>query len=616
MRNYSRFESAYAELMDKSLSIELRDDDFIVSYNSNGNIKSDTISKQAYANLVEETRYRMKLSVNAIYIPGELNCFIEKEILYLDDELPFADQMKCIDDLKTYFFIGYRRIKYDGPLSFMEKLLNSGSFIKYNEDKDKSSILTAKIKLQMIKLDSTFKNYVEQRIKQIYSSPEERLESITDLTKPIGNIEIVNVEEELEKLLDQMEELARATYYINALERERKSRVIQGIENVDEQIKNIFQAQINDAYQECYSVIRTNTINEIEGRDYQPLEEIVSEYKEKIKALYKLLTDYYAKNISIYELMYGSEGNYELIIARINSIHSYYGISNPYTDRINMYKTKIKESLKKQQDCNELVEIYKKFLNKALKESEDVAFNCCIQYWKNYQNQIIYVNHSMFTKIGAEVEEYSKAIKQTIEYQKSKVTGYRKEGIEETVKKFYDEDYQRIIDKIKRVYYERDNKNRMVSIDQDTEYEKLLAELHSLTSRVKRDLKNIQRQNSIQNLLNDNMENETVDDESFNMIFQKVSTAHDELKTLEKFTAMKELFNYSVIVEHIEQKRNEYQGLIERIYDFYQKAPSEEEYNKLLADLDQLILETRTICENENKLINKYDSIAKQKKLI
>jgi len=374
MRNYSRFESAYAELMDKSLSIELRDDDFIVSYNSNGNIKSDTISKQAYANLVEETRYRMKLSVNAIYIPGELNCFIENEILYLDDELPFADQMKCIDDLKTYFFIGYRRIKYDGPLSFMEKLLNSGSFIKYNEDKDKSSILTAKIKLQMIKLDSTFKNYVEQRIKQIYSSPEERLESITDLTKPIGNIEIVNVEEELEKLLDQMEELARATYYINALERERKSRVIQGIENVDEQIKNIFQAQINDAYQECYSVIRTNTINEIEGRDYQPLEEIVSEYKEKIKALYKLLTDYYAKNISIYELMYGSEGNYELIIARINSIHSYYGISNPYTDRINMYKTKIKESLKKQQDCNELVEIYKKFLNKALKESEDVAF--------------------------------------------------------------------------------------------------------------------------------------------------------------------------------------------------------------------------------------------------
>ena len=614
--NADVFEEHYRDIMNKQLSIEIRGESILISHHENGITRTNTINKSVYLRDVSSTRYNQRLSVNSVFIQDLLNCFVEEGVLYLDQDIPFSTQMHALAEVKDYFYIYYSKISYDGPLKLTERLLHGGKLVKNNNNPNAATSLKIIMKMKLMKLDPYFKSYVEQRLNKIYETPEERIKEYVDLTKPIEDISSFNVADELAKLNNQITILVKASNYMTFIESEKAQKLEENTSSIDAKTRSVFMTQINKAYAEHFELVRTNAIAEIEGKEHRQLEEIAKEFSEKINAIYKLLNDYYAKNVAAYELVYSDDCSYELIIARIDSIYTFYGIANPYTNTIKDYKNKIRKALDKQEDSSKLVEEYKTFLEKASIASEDRAFSACIDYWKQHQNRIMMGCNPILSEIGKQVESFNATIQTTLNYQKSKYPKGESKKIEEQIKAHYEKEYQDLIERIREIYFSKNSLNSMVKINKDEEYQKLLLRLKVLISQINRDLKYTQRQDSIKNLLKNDMTNRTEDDEEFTTIFTQVEVAYNEMKKLEQYTTRKGLFNLSVIISHYEANKKEYQAILERIENYFQGEPNPEEYQSILEALQKLTDKTIIICENEDKLLGQYEDITKQKKMM
>ena len=611
--NVDVFEEHYRDIMNEELSIEIRGDIILVSYNENGTIRTSTINKNTYLRDVRNTNYYQRLTINGVFMQDRLNCFVEAGILYLDPDIPLSTQMDALDEVKDYFYFHYNKISYNGPLLITEKILHGRKLVK-NNNPNAATSLKIIMKMKLMKLDPYFKSYVEQRINKIYETPEERIKEYVDLTKPIEDISSFSVADELDKLNNQITVLVNVSNYILAIESEKAKKLEANTSSIDSETRRVIMLQIDKAYREHYELVRRNTILEVEGKEHRELEEMAIEFSEKIDAIYKLLNDYYAKNVEANGLAYSDERSNELIIARIDSIYTFYGITNPYTKIIKEFK--IRRALVKQEDSNKLAKEYKEFLEKASMASEEKAFLLCIDYWKKHQNKIMMGSNQILVAIGSQVEAFNISMKTTLNYQKSKYPKSEYEKLEQKIRARYEQEYQDIIDRIKDIYYSKNTHNSMVQINKDEEYQKQLLRLEALISQINRDLKYTRRQDSIKNLYKGDMTNRTEDDEEFTTIFSQVEVAYNEMKKLEQYTTRKGLFNLNVIIKHYEDNKIEYKAILERISNYFQGEQDLEEYQSILEALQKLTDKTIIICENEAKLLGQYEDITQQKKMI
>ena len=614
--NADVFEEHYRDIMNKQLSIEIRGESILISHHENGITRTNTINKSVYLRDVSSTRYNQRLSVNSVFIQNRLNCFVEEGVLYLDQDIPFSTQMHALDEVKDFFYIFYSKISYDGPLKLTERIFHGGKLVKGTNTPNAETSLNLIMKMKLMKLDPYFKSYVEKRLDKIYETPEERIKEYVDLTKPIEDISSFSVADELAKLNNQITILVEASNYISRIEAEKAHKLDKNTSSIDNKTRSVFMTQIDKAYTEHFELVRTNAILEVEEQEHRKLEEMAKEFSAKIDAIYKLLNDYYAKNVAAYELVYSDECSYELIIARIDSIYTFYGMANPYTNTIKEYKSKIRKALDKQEDSSKLVEEYKAFIEKASRESEDKAFQACVDYWKQHQNKIMIGSNPILFEIGSQVESFNTTIQTTLNYQKTKYPKGEYEKLEQQIRARYEEEYQDIIERISSIYYSKNNLNSMVKINKDEEYQKQLLRLKVLISQIKRDLKYTQRQDSIKNLLKNDMTNRTEDDEEFTTVFAQVEVAYNEMKKLEQYATRKGLFNLSVILNHYEANKKEYQAILERIREYFQGENNPKEYQSIQEALQQLTDKTIIICENEAKLLGQYEDITKQKKMM
>ena len=88
--NVDVFEEHYSDIMNEELSIEIRGDIILVSYNENGTIRTSTINKNTYLRDVRNTNYYQRLTINGVFMQDRLNCFVEAGILYLDPDIPLS----------------------------------------------------------------------------------------------------------------------------------------------------------------------------------------------------------------------------------------------------------------------------------------------------------------------------------------------------------------------------------------------------------------------------------------------------------------------------------------------------------------------------------------------
>ena len=176
MANITQFERFYGDLMENPINIELTSDEVRTTYKTKtGLVKSQVIPVGIYKNAVTDSRYLMKLIVNSMYVKDRLNCFIEKGVLYLDDTIPFSTQMNEVKELKKYFHFYYEAIRYNGEIGPFERLSNFGKIINSKSlktEEGKNTSMLASIKLKLTKLNPVFITYVDERIDQIYASPE------------------------------------------------------------------------------------------------------------------------------------------------------------------------------------------------------------------------------------------------------------------------------------------------------------------------------------------------------------------------------------------------------------------------------------------------------------
>ncbi len=615
------FEQAYGELMDGVVSLEIKDNKtmYFTYKSTNGIIKMKMVDQKQYISEVERINYRMRVTVNGIYIEGKINCFIENGILYLDENIPFATQIKELDRIKNYFFVPYKSIYYNGEINWMEKLLFKGRLKNLDDISadSKTDVFLISIKMQLSKLDFELKEYVEKRINKIYSKPEERLKEYIDLTKPIESVESFSVNEQLERLSNQMPILVKASKYLKELMANKKTNVLEGIAGVNPETIQTLSTQIEKEYSEHYSLVHQNAIAEVEGREHQELEDIAREFTEQIDATNKLLRDYYSKNSSTFDLLFNGENNSKLIIARINSIYSFYMQSNPYAEKIKEYDGRIKKAIDDREDPNQIVEEYNRFLKKALQESENFAFDSIINSWKKHINRVISGTNPILVEIGTFVEQYTKSKTSLEKYMLRKVTGrYDEEKVKETINSEYELVFLNIISRISATYYSTRQENSMIEIDKEREYQSLLNELKELIELANKNLAYLCRQDTINDFFNDIFINMAEEDPKFTALFNKVESAYNALGKLEDYANTKDLFNLSVIKPYFDSNKGKYQGILVRIKGYYENGGNSHEYTAILDALDQLINDVYTICENEEKLLGKFNEISTQKRRI
>ena len=615
------FEQAYGELMDGVVSLEIKDNKtmYFTYKSTNGIIKMKMVDQKQYISEVERINYRMRVTVNGIYIEGKINCFIENGILYLDENIPFATQIKELDRIKNYFFVPYKSIYYNGEVNWMEKLLFKGRLKNSTSisGDSKTDVILISIKMQLSKLDFELKEYVEKRINKIYSKPEERLKEYVDLTKPIESVESFSVNEQLERLSNQMPILVKASKYVKELMANKKTNVLEGIAGVDPETIQTLSTQIEKEYSEHYSLVHQNAIAEVEGREHQELEDIAREFAEQIDATNKLLRDYYSKNSSTFDLLFNGENNSKLIIARINSIYSFYMQSNPYAEKIKEYDGRIKKAIDDREDPNQIVEEYNRFLKKALQESENFAFDSIINSWEKHINRVISGTNPILVEIGTFVEQYTKSKTALESYMLRKVTGrYGEEKVKETINSEYELVFLNIISRISATYYSTRQENSMIEIDKEKEYQSLLNELKELIELANKNLAYLCRQDTINDFFNDIFINMAEEDPEFTALFNKVESAYYALGKLEDYANTKDLFNLSVIKPYFDSNKGKYQGILVRIKGYYENGGNSHEYTEISDALDQLINDVYTICENEEKLLGKFNEISTQKRRI
>lgn len=615
------FEQAYGELMDGVVSLEIKDNKtmYFTYKSTNGIIKMKMVDQKQYISEVERINYRMRVTVNGIYIEGKINCFIENGILYLDENIPFATQIKELDRIKNYFFVPYKSIYYNGEINWMEKLLFKGRLKNLDDISadSKTDVFLISIKMQLSKLDFELKEYVEKRINKIYSKPEERLKEYIDLTKPIESVESFSVNEQLERLSNQMPILVKASKYLKELMANKKTNVLEGIAGVNPETIQTLSTQIEKEYSEHYSLVHQNAIAEVEGREHQELEDIAGAFAEQIDATNKLLRDYYSKNSSTFDLLFNGENNSKLIIARINSIYSFYMQSNPYAEKIKEYDGRIKKAIDDREDPNQIVEEYNRFLKKALQESENFAFDSIINSWKKHINRVISGTNPILVEIGTFVEQYTKSKTSLEKYMLRKVTGrYDEEKVKETINSEYELVFLNIISRISATYYSTRQENSMIEIDKEREYQSLLNELKELIELANKNLAYLCRQDTINDFFNDIFINMAEEDPKFTALFNKVESAYNALGKLEDYANTKDLFNLSVIKPYFDSNKGKYQGILVRIKGYYENGGNSHEYTAILDALDQLINDVYTICENEEKLLGKFNEISTQKRRI
>ena len=106
------------------------------------------------------------------------------------------------------------------------------------------------------------------------------------------------------------------------------------------------------------------------------------------------------------------------------------------------------------------------------------------------------------------------------------------------------------------------------------------------------------------------------DDPIFIALFDEVVRAMRELAKLKKYAKNENLFNHDSVQREYYIAKKEYDDMIQRILSLYQGNTNQEEYDKILKDLDSLANKIRIICTNEAKLLGEIGVIKEQKRML
>ena len=611
----------HSDFFGKKLSLVIKDNNYILSTK----IKEVAASEEEIADAVRENGSKI-FKVESIFMKDILNCIIKDGILYLDSDIPFSTQMRKIESLKYYFSIEYQAIHFDGNINFLGVIANFNNILagkkiitsKDSENEErKNADLFASIKLKFRRLHDGFKEYIDDRISDIYATSEERLANL-DLTKPFESSENHSIYSQLTKLNERIPIFIEATDYLEEWEKVDFTIAKHNINKLSEPYKTRQLFQFSKDRDEFIKQVIENTIAKAEGREFTPIEELATNFAIRQAKQCQLVNDYYSKNIPVSQVLSNNSQDFELIIARIESVFSYYKITNPYITKIAECRRQLRLLNGKPEARTEFNDNYQNLLN-IFNESEKIALKETISSWKTHKNKIIFGSNPILVLIGSFVELYNEYIDKWIEYEENKEKRFgiimaspRLEAAFNRIHTKYEPGFQAILDRISNDDYHTDT---MVQKGYDEVYREALDSFKKLIDRIKKDLRNEQVHDCIKKLANNEMVDIEIEDSKFHVIFIKASEASQALQDLMHYAIDEDIFNNAVLKEYYETNKKEYDDIISRVDAYYKSGNDrEEEYDKIIESLDILISTVKTICSNEARVLEEVALINKHKK--
>jgi len=611
-RTYSKMNTVYQELVGKTLSLVINDNNYILSYRTKENEVKKVIFTREEMFDATSTNWNSTLKLDSVYMKNIINCYIKNGILYLDNDIPFSTQMRELERLNFNF--DYQKIHYDGELNFFDKLRYGKKILTSKDsttEERKTTDVFASLKLRFTKLDDGFKKYIDDKIEGIYSSSKEKLASI-DLTKPYAGVEKNSIYSQLIELSNKMPIFIEATNFLEGWKENDNRAIKKKIDELIEPYKTRQSFKMASERNEFINQVIENTIAEVEGREYIPREELARNFYIRQEKQCQLARDYYVNNKSTSDLAFNTEKDFELIIARIESIYDFYRMDNPYSSKMAECRKELIRYNGNQEESTKFEEYYQELLE-ILNESEKIAFNEIISSWKKHQNKTIYGANPILVLIGSVVELYNKYISRMINYKISENSKYywEEEGIRESVESTYEDEYQSIIDTLKNQVQRKDT---MIKTNPEQVYREALEKLKELTKRISQDLRHTQIKDGIEKISNGKMDKIVVDDSGFRVIYNKIIEAHKALEKLMFYYDDTSLFNHENIKESYNTSKREYFDIIGRVENYYtEDNENQEEYQSIIKSLVTFTSKVNTICENESKILAELASLDKQK---